>query len=188
MSQLRVGNVATTGGTQKVSVSNISSDGYYTRNIVVQIDTTNRTSGTTYTLGPTFDNISCAGNSLIKMMYHVPMRSDSGSWGGMYIEPQVSFNDGSWQSLGTTGHEMMAMSTGEIMTYRNEILITPGIATNFTAKFRFYFRSFDGTVGWNNGINHDINAQPVGNATLMSGNNGLQHYMHIIIEEYARLS
>ena len=188
MSQLRVSGIATTAGTQKLSVANISEQGFYTRNIIVQVDTTGRTSGTSYTLGPTFDNISCAGNSLVKMMYHVPMRNDAASWGGIYIEPQVSFNDGAWQSLGTTGHDMMALSSGEIMTYRNEILITPGISTSFTTKFRFYFRSYEGTVGWNNGINHDINAQPVGNATLMSGNNGLQHFMHIIVEEYARFS
>jgi hypothetical protein len=188
MSQLRVNGISTTGGTEKVSITKLSSDGFYTRNILTQIDTVSRTSGTGYTLGPTFDNISCAGGSLIKMMYHVPMRNDSGSWGGIYIEPQVSFNDGAYQSLGTTGHEMMTTATGEIMTYRNEILITPSITTDFTVKFRFYFRAFDSTVGWNNGINHDINANPVGNATLMSGNNGLQHFMHIIVEEFARLS
>jgi hypothetical protein len=188
MSQLRVSGIATTAGTEKVSITKLSSGGFYTRNILTQIDTVSRTSGTGYTLGPTFDNISCAGNSLIKMMYHVPIRNDSTGWGGIYIEPQISFNDGAWQSLGTTGHEMMINGAPFIMTYRNEILITPSITTDFTVKFRFYFRAYDSTVGWNNGINHDINAQPVGNATLMTGDNGLQHYMHIIVEEFARLS
>lgn len=157
---------------------------YSSRNITLQVDTTSRTAGS-WTLGPTFANISFEANSKIKMMYHVPMRNDASGWGGMYIEPQVSFNDGTWQSLGTTGHELMHLGNADITTYRNEILLTPGISTAFTAKFRFYFRAYEGTVGWNNGINHDINASPSGTATQMSGDNGNQHYMHIIVEEFA---
>lgn len=188
MSQLRVSGIATVGGVQKANIANIESTGYYTRNIFTQVDTTNRTSGTSYTLGPEFASFSCKANSLIKMMYHIPMRNEAAGWGGIYVEPQIRFNSGTWQSLGTTGHEMMTGSGADIMTYRNEILVTPGISTDFTTQFRFYFKSYEGTVGWNNGINHDINASGSGTATIMPGDNGNQHYMHIIVEEYARLS
>jgi hypothetical protein len=112
------------------------------------------------------------------------MRNDNTSWGGIYLEPQVQFNGGTWQSLGSTGHEMMTTSAMDIATYHNELLVVPGIATDFTAAFRFYFRGYEATVYLNNGSNHDINVVS-GTATIMSGDNGNQHYFHILVEEFA---
>jgi hypothetical protein len=79
----------------------------------------------------------------------------------------------------------MYLGNASIGTYRQTILIDPGLSSTFTIQFRLYFRSFDGTVGLNNALGHDINAVS-GTAALMSGNNGLQHFMHIIVEELAR--
>ena len=184
MSTLRV-NTISSGTDEKINVLAMPTVGYYTRQIVTQVDTTNRTSGTSWTLGPTFASISCAANSLIKFSYHIPMRNDAGGWGGMYIEPQVSFNGGTWQSLGSSGYENMTSSSADISSYDNQILVTPGITSAFTAQFRIYFRSYEGTVGLNNALAHEINTVS-GTATIMSGDNGNQHYLHAVVEEMAR--
>lgn len=185
---LKVNTIKNTGGATVLDLSRLSRTGRYVRTTTLQTDTTNRTSTTSWTLGPTFDVISnCQANSLIKLFYSVPMRNDSTSWGGGYIEPQVRFNEGTWQSLGSCGHDAGVMYLGNnfIGTYRQIILIDPVQSANFSVQFRFYFRSFDGTVGWNNGINHDTNVVS-GTAPIMAGNNGLQHFAHIIVEELAR--
>ena len=182
----RVGAVETTTTTQGTRINTIGT-GYFIRQIVTQVDTVGRTSGTSWTLGPTFATLNYAANSLIKMSYHIPTRNTGSGWGGGYIEPQVSFNGGAWQSLGSSGHDaaVMILNNEAILTYHGEVLLNPGITSAFTAAFRFYFRSYDGTLGWNNGINHDIN-NVSGTAAIMSGDNGNQHYMHAIIEEYGK--
>lgn len=185
---LVVDTIKNTGGVPVLDLDRLNSTGRYVRKAIVQTDTTNRTSGTSWTLGPTFDLISdCQANSLIKIFYSVPMRNDTTSWGGGYIEPQVRFDEGTWQSLGSCGHDGGVMYIGNyfIGTYRQIILIDPEQAADFSVQFRFYFRSFDSTVGWNNGINHDTNVVS-GTAPIMAGANGLQHYAHIVVEELAR--
>jgi hypothetical protein len=186
MSQLRVNGISSTDASQKINVLAMPADGYYVRKIVTQIDTTSRTSGTSWTLGPTFANITdLQAGSLLRISYHVPMRNDSTSWGGGYIEPQVRFNQGTYQSLGSSGYDGGVMNLGNaaIGSYFQSILIDPAQASGFSAQFRFYFRSYDGTVQWNQ--SHDINNRS-GTATLMPGDNGNQHFMNIITEELAR--
>jgi hypothetical protein len=188
MSQLRVNGISSTDASQKINVLAMPADGYYVRKIVTQIDTTSRTAGTTWTLGPTFtDILDFQPGSLIKMSYQVPMRNDSTSWGGGYIEPQVRFNLGTYQSLGSGGYDGGVMNLGNaaIGSYMNSIFIDPAQTNVFSTQFRFYFKSYDGTIQWNQ--SHDINVISA-TATLMPGDNGNQHFMHIIIEEYARLS
>jgi hypothetical protein len=152
---------------------------------VVQVDTTIRTAGTSWTLGPTFSTISgFKANSWVKLFYHVPSRNQSGSWGGIYIEPQVSWNGAAYQSLGGTGFENMVLNGEEILTFNNTLLLDPGFASVFSARFRFYFRSYDGTTGWGNS-NRNINTVS-GTVSMMTGNNGNQHYPHIVVEEITR--
>ena len=187
MSNLSVSQI--TNGTTTINTENIPPDkGYYSRQTITQVDTTSRSSvSTAWTLGPTFSTITdLQPNSLLLLTFYVPTRNDSTSWGGGYIEPQVSFNSGTWQSLGSCGHDagVMRLRNATIGNFYNTILLDPAQSSTFTAQFRFYFRSYDGTIGWNNGINHDINVVS-GTAPIMSGNNGLQHYMHLIVEELA---
>jgi len=186
---LKVNSIKNAGGATVLDLAQLSNTGRYVKTTTLQTDTTNRTSGTSWTLGPTFDVIpNCQGNSLIKLFYSVPTRNDTANWGGGYIEPQVRFNEGTWQSLGSCGHDAAVMYLGNsfIGTYRQIILIDPGLSSVFSVQFRFYFRSYTDTMGWNNGnLGHDLNAIS-GTAALLSGNNGLQHYAHIIVEELAR--
>lgn len=157
--------------------------GLTTKRIVSQVDTGNYSTNTTWALGPTFAQLTgFSPNSVIKLTYAFPMRNDSASWGGGYLEPQIRINTGAWQSLGSGGYDGSVMNLGNsaIGTYTNVLYITPAQASTYSLQFRFYFKSYDGTVLINQ--SHDINGVS-GTATIMSGQNGLQHYAHIIVEE-----
>ena len=187
MSNLRVNSISS-GTTEKIDILSMPTDGYYVRKMITQVDTASRTATTSWVLGPEFANIpDFQAGSLIRLSYQVPMRNDSTSWGGGYIEPQVRFNLGTYQSLGSGGYDGGVMNLGNaaIGSYMNSILINPGQTSTFSTQFRFYFRSYDGTIQWNQ--SHDINLIS-GTASLMSGDNGLQHYAHIIVEEIARFT
>lgn len=192
MSTIRVSNVETTtikqtDGTAKISTSLVSPTGYYIRQVNTQTDSTNRTSSTTWTAGPEFTTITgFQPNSLLRINYHVPMRNDSASWGGGYVEPQIRFDGGTYQSLGASGFSTVMDSSagGTIGFYNNTLLINPAKTSAFTVQMRLYFKSYDGTVQINGG--NDVNTTS-GTATIMSGVNGLQHWTHITIEELARL-
>lgn len=150
----------------------------------VQVDPNARTVTTAWAIGPTFTNITgFKAGSKVKLTYTVPCRNDDAGWGGMYIEPQVSFNGGaSWNSLGSSGYDgnVMVLNGGGIGTYTNVILIDPGMAADFSVQVRFYYKTYSGT-GYVNS-QHDLTAVS-GSAPLMSGINGSQHYTKIIVEE-----
>jgi len=188
MSSIKVNKFDNTSNTTVLDVNNLSTTGLYSRQTITQIDTASRTFTTAWALGPTFDVIpDCQSGSLLHISYYVPARNDSTSWGGMYTELQIRFNEGTWQSLGSSGYDGGVMRNGQasIGSYYQTILIDPAQTSAFSVQFRFYFRSYDGTAGVNNGINHDINVTS-STATLMSGNNGQQHFTHIVVEELAR--
>lgn len=188
-SKLTVDTIQNIGNTSSLVVNNFSLTGRYIRKLYTQVDITNRSSTTTWTLGPTFEMVTgFLPDSVLRLDYFVPARNDSTSWGGMYLEPQIKINDNPWESLGSTGYDVVMMfGTEFIGSYSNTIFIDPSQKTPFSVQFRFYFRSYDGTVGWNNGINHNINVVS-GTASIMSGNNGLQNYAHIIVQELAPFS
>jgi hypothetical protein len=160
----------------------------YNRGIHRLIDTNisaDRDATTTWKPGATFSNITgFKANSLLRIYYSVPCRNGSLGWGGLYFEPQISFNGGStWQSLGSRGFDaVMTQGGGSIHASDNLMLIDPGQSSDFSVRMRYYFRSYDGTVIIND--SRDINAIS-GTATRMSGDNGNQHFTHFIIEEIA---
>ena len=187
---LKVDQIKSLNGATTLTLDKFSSTGRYTRQTVRENDTTNYSSTTAWALASTFSVISgCQGNSLIKLFYSVPTRNNSTSWGGGYIEPQVRFNGGTWESLGSCGHDAAVMYLGNqfIGTYNQTILIDPGLSSEFSVQFRLYFSSYDGTIGLNNALGHATNTVS-GTAPVIPGANGLQHYIHIIVEEIARYS
>lgn len=143
-----------------------------------------RTITNTWTAGPTFNTVSgFKAGSKVKITYSIPSRNDDLTWGGLYIEPQVSFNNGAtWNSLGSTGYDgnIMNNDASSIGTYTNVLLIDPTQSSDFSVKIRFYYKSYTGTT-WIN-TQHDLTAVS-GTAPLMSGVNGTQHYTKVIIEE-----
>jgi hypothetical protein len=169
------------------SVANVKS-GYYIRQLFTEIDTTNRSFSNSWTLAWTGTNrTGFKAGSKIRLQYHMALRNNSGSWGGGYIEPQISFNNSSWFSLGSSGYDggVMGENAGEIGSYNNSIIIDPalqGVTTDFQVRIRFYAKSYDGTLLWNQ--DHDINA--VSNtATAAADANRNQHFCNFTIEELA---
>jgi len=173
-----------TSVTSRVSTLETS---YQILRTVVEVDSTNYSAGTSWTLGPTFSNLTgFQANSRVLVSYHFPMRNDATSWGGGYIEPQITFDNSTWQSLGSSGYDgaVMNNSSASIGSYFQQLLIDPGISTSFSVRLRFYFRSYDGTVTINQ--SHSINT--ISNtATLMSGVNGTQHYCKVIVSELGEI-
>jgi hypothetical protein len=149
----------------------------------VQTDQSLRTVVTNWVAGPTFNNITgFKAGSLVKVSYIVPSRNND-NWGGLYIEPQISFNGGaSWNSLGSSGYDggIMVQNGPSIGSYTNTLLIDPQQTSDFNVRIRFYYRSYSGQtfVNGQNAIN-----ETSGTAQIMSGTNGLQHFTKVIVEE-----
>jgi hypothetical protein len=185
--KLTVGSIQNTAGTTAIVMNNVSLTGRYIRQIYSQVDTVGRSTTTGWLLGPEYPEVEgFLPGSVIRVDYHIPGRNDSTSWGGMYPEIQVKFNNNSWLSVGGPGYDVvMNLGYAFINSYHNTVFIDPVQIEDFSTQFRFYFRSFDGTVLWN--TSHDIN-NVSGTASIMSGNNGLQHYAHIIVQELALLA
>lgn len=172
-------------GSIKSNSINLIDTGYYLRRIYTQVNTTYSSFSTSWTLGVTFSNTTnFKPGSLIKITYYMPMRNDSGSWGGGYIEPQVTFDNSTWQSLGSSGYDAGVMHSGGgvIGSYHQFILLNPNIWSVYSFNIRFYFRAYDGTLYLNDA--HELGTIS-STATVMSGANGTQNNCHVIIEEYA---
>lgn len=175
------------GGNAALDINKIATNaGRYTRQVYTQVNSTSYSFSTTWAVGPTFPVVNgFKAGSLVKITYGMPTRNDSTSWGGGYIEPQININGTGWQSLGSSGYDAGVMGMAALIgSYSQSILIDPGMSTDFSLEIRFYARSYDGTLNING--SNEINVRS-GTATLMSGNNGLQHYAHVIVEELAIL-
>jgi hypothetical protein len=187
---LKATNLQDTSGNTAMSVSKVSGNaGRYIRQCLFISDTTDRSTTTSWTAGSQFDNIGTfKAGSLLKIYYMYPCRNDSTGWGGLYFEPQLAIN-GTWYTLGSRGYDaVMHNNSADIHWTDNLMLVDPGQSADFTASIRFYFRSYDGTVGLNNGQGHDINAvSGTAGGGWLGGNNNNQHYGHWIVEEMAIL-
>jgi hypothetical protein len=164
-------------------------NGYYLRRVFSEIDTTNRTFGTGWTLVWTTTNRqNFFEGSRIKLTIELPLRNDATGWGGAYIEPQVSFDNSTYYSLGSSGYDGNVMQSGAtaIATYTRSLWVDPaaaGITAPHTFRVRFRCRSYEGTTLWNQ--SHDINSVSGTAALLTGGTNADQHYARVVVEEWA---
>jgi hypothetical protein len=150
------------------------------------------TNSTGYSLGTAWQPISIGSNtsgfspnSKFKLSYSIPVRNDSPSWGGCFIEPQVSYDNGtSWISLGSSGYDGATMNLGNssIGTYSKTLLIDPSIPAAYNVLVRFFMRSYNGTALINQ--NHGINVvSGSASSSYVGTDNGNQHFMSILLEE-----
>ena len=157
----------------------------YLRQIINTIETATLSTSTAWTLGTTFgDYGGFRAGSILKITYTYPTRNDGTSWGGIYFEPQIRYNAGTWFSLGSRGHDEMAIGGGLIGHMSNTFYLDPAQVADFSIGLRYYYRAYESTIILNG--SHEIN-NISGTAKLMSGNNGNQHYGNWIIEELASL-
>lgn len=187
VSAVKVSKIQNTSGTDKIITENFATDSRFIRQIEVQADTGGYSFSTSWSLGPSFNNITgFKAGSLVEINYYIPLRNDSTAWGGAYIEPQVSYNGGtSWVSLGSSGYTGVMEYGQSIGFYTNTLLIDPNQVADFGVQVRFYLRAYDGTltVKTSNAINSVSGTQ-----TVDSGLNGQQHYSRIIVKELAKFS
>lgn len=131
-----------------------------------------------------FQNVTgFSPNSKLELFYHVPTRNDSSSWGGIRIQPNISFDNGvTWKNLGNTGYENMISGTSSLIHYySNTMLINPLKTEAYSVKIKLMFMSYDSTVSVNG--SHEINVDMAGMNTVAHADN-LQHFTHIILKEY----
>lgn len=114
-----------------------------------EYDTAKRSFGSGWANGKTWTERSFRGGSNVSLFLSIPCRNDSTSWGGLYTEVQYSLNNGSWVSLGHSGHDgVMGNKASLILTYTKQFLVLDGdqIPSNdYTLRIRFRHRSYDGT-------------------------------------------
>ena len=184
-SQLIVDQIVTSDGVTRPS-GLIPASGYYLGKTIFDRDTSSySTASGSFVDLVTFGNYSgFSPNSILEFYYHIPCRNDTGGWGGCYIEPNISFdNGGTWLSLGTTGYDggvMTYSSANTIHYYDNTIMLYPQRSSSYTVRIKFRYKVYDGTVTVNG--SNDLNGRATG-GTYLSGYE-YTHFLHYTIKEY----
>jgi len=180
-----------TSGNTAVDVAKVAGNAArYVRQAYVQNDATNRSFSTSWSLGATFTNVTgFKVGSLLEVSYYIPLRNDSTAWGGVYIEPQITFDNGStWLSCGSSRYNGVMEYGQSIHYYDRNLLIDPSlesVTSDFQFNIRFYMRAYDGTT--TSVTNNAINAVSGTATASATGKNYNQHYASIIVRELALL-
>lgn len=115
------------------------------------------TFGTTWGDGKIWDTKTFSGKSRIRLDWRCPFRNNSSTWGGGYIDIQLSINGGTFYSVGHSGYDGGVMqyqyAAGSMSGY---VMLTDMPDEDFTFQVKFRHRSYDGTVTING--SHDISA------------------------------
>ena len=131
-----------------------------------------------------FQNVTgFSPNSKLELFYHVPTRNDSSSWGGIRIQPNISFDNGAtWENLGNTGYENMISEASDLIHYySNTMVIDPVKTEEYSVKIKLMFMAYESTVTVNG--SHEINTNRTGMNTVAHADD-LHHFTHIILKEY----
>ena len=133
------------------------------------------------------------GGSALEFFMHYPARNDTESWSGGYIEPHLSFDNGSnYYSMGTCGYDggIMINNGFAILCYNNHYFITNDSTsripdTDYSLKIKWRFSAYAGNYQVN--ISHDINGGSGYSSSYVDTSstvNRNQHWMHWIIKEW----
>jgi hypothetical protein len=113
-----------------------------------ETDATNRSYSTSWAVGKTWSNFPKSAGSSIMFHSTIPVRNDNTGWGGFYCRVEYSINNGSsWVSLGDTGYDTV-MEYGQSINHWNasQLINLAAIVNSTQVRFRFYHRSYNGTV------------------------------------------
>lgn len=153
-----------------------------------------------YERWPTF---SCLANSKIQFHVYIPVRNNTGGWGGFHFQPliRVKINEESlyrrWHTLGDTGYSTIMNSSGEdIGNFTNIYWVDPhhfygeDVRTNdFDFQVEYAGRSYDSTTYVNNKSENNINSTTsFANSDptyIQSDAFNNWHFMSIVYYEYA---
>ena len=103
------------------------------------------------------------GGSKLFIEYWMPCRHDSTTWGGVYMDMNITFDNGySWRSAGGPGYGGSMMDSGTFIHGENQrYLITSTPASDYSVKLRWRVRRFNGSTLYINQI-HAINSTSSG--------------------------
>ena len=178
---------------------------YVLGKVVVESDAANWTHGsnTTWKEWPTagFTNhTGFTGGSTLHIEYWIPMRNDHSSWGGGYIDTNITFDNGvAWRSLGNPGYDggVMTNPSNTIHGQNLTMIVTGTPSTDYSVKLRFMIKTYTGSSNLQINQSHDVNATnagfcPAGSDgvadTRLSGINSTQTYGSYRIYEYIPVS
>lgn len=133
------------------------------------------------------------GGSALEFFMHYPARNDTEAWSGGYIEPNLSFDNGSnYYSMGTCGYDggIMIQNGYGILCYNNHYFISNSATsripdTDYSLKIKWRFATYSGNYQIN--ASHAINGGTgysqnyVDTSATVDRN---QHWMHWIIKEW----
>jgi len=133
------------------------------------------------------------GGSALEFFMHYPARNDTESWSGGYIEPHLSFDNGSnYYSMGNCGYDggIMLQNGYGILCYNNHYFITNDAtsripSTDYSLKIKWRFAAYGGNYQVN--ASHAINGGTGYSQSYVdtsSTANRNQHWMHWIIKEW----
>lgn len=188
--ELSVPEIRDSTSTKKIDVETVSLNGFMTRRIINQTHQSSWSTSSTrrdFNLAHTFPEITgFKAGSLVHLSYHIPTRNNNTNWGGIFVEPQVQFNGGSWYSLGGSGYDLMYHSSKAISSYFNSVMFDPEQTQDFSIRFRFYLAGHDGSTEING--SHSLGTRSNSSSYPdLPGDNSLQHYWSLKIEELAKL-
>lgn len=117
-------------------------------NSYVEVDSADRSFGTTWADGKIWAKNNYAGNSKLLVMLYLPARNDSSSWGGGYVSLQYSVNGAAYVSLGQSGYDqvMQLGGAGSIDSNSYHFLLDITGSGPCTVQFKCQHRSYDGTL------------------------------------------
>ena len=169
---LKVDKIIPSSGTRvqfgtQVQFSNGSVGGtqYVLGKVIAESDTANWThnSNTTWKEWPTagFTNhTGFTGGSTLHIEYWIPIRNGNTSWGGAYIDTNITFDNGvSWRSLGNPGMDGGVMADDASMIHGQNItmLVTNTPSTDYSVKLRMMVKAYTGSTAFYINQSHDIN-------------------------------
>ena len=153
-------------------------------------NSTSTTSSTMSELTTSSNYTGFTGGSSLEFFMHYPARNDTEDWSGGYIEPQLSFDNGSnYYGLGTCGYDggIMLKNGYAILCYNNAYFIANSTSripsTDYSLKIKWNFSVYSGGTYKING-SHDINGRATNYIDTSATINRYQHYMHWIIKEW----
>jgi len=151
------------------------------------------TSGTLSDMLTSSQYTGFTGGSALEFFMHYPARNDTETWSGGYIEPNLSFDNGSnYYSMGTCGYDggIMMQNGYAILCYNNHYFISNSAtsripSTDYSLKIKWRFAVYSGTYQINGA--HDINGGSGASSSYVDTSatvDRYQHYMHWIIKEW----
>ena len=155
----------------------------------VQLQKSDVTLGTTTATIKEFPVLTIQAGKSLHISLEVPMRNESTSWGGAYINTSVRINGGTWYNLGNSGYCTPVMMNGckgigkhcesKALDFITGLGLDP--LADYTVQFYISGRSYNGTLWINK--SSEINSLHVTGRGASRSMGTDQNFMRLIVQE-----